>query len=117
MRYSRAVLLVAIAFALSTFSSTAVHARIVKSRSDLSYGPKVVRYDAQKDELIRQESIVSRAHNGRPGGEYSYTGTRLKQYQFHGKQGRGGIYDAIQDYHRELKLDPDRYQYRRRREL
>ncbi len=108
--------LLALTAACWIFSGSTGQARIVKSRADLNYGPRVIRYDAEKDELYRQESITTRVQKSRPGGEYSYYGTRLKQYQFHGKPGRGGIYDALEDYHRELKLDPKRYEYRRHRE-
>lgn len=85
----------------------------MKSRADLNYGPRVVRYDAEKDELILQKSVLTRPLR-RPGGDISYSGTRLKQFQFHGKPGRGGVYDALEDYHRELKLDPKNYEIRRR---
>lgn len=116
MSLNRVLVLLALTAACWTVAGADARARNARSRSDLNYGPRVFRYDLKKDELIRQESIATRAHTSRPGGALSYTGTRLNQYQFHGKPGRGGIYDALQEYHRELKLDPKKYQYRRHRE-
>jgi hypothetical protein len=111
-RYQVIFVLLAAAMAVS-FCGTS-EARIVKSRADLNFGPRVVGYNEEKDELVRQTSILTRPDR-RPGGNMSYSGTRLKQYQFHGKPGRGGIYDALEEYHNELKLDPKLYQYRRHR--
>ena len=108
--------LTAIACGLTVLFAGPAEARVVKSRADLNFGPKFIRYDAEKDELIRQKSILTRPDR-RPGGKLSYSGTRLKQYEFHGKPGRGGIYDAFEDYRNELKLDPKLYQYRRHREF
>lgn len=102
--------------AMAALLSSTSEARIIKSRADLYYGPPVISYNQEKDELVRQKSILTRPDR-RPGGNMSYSGTRLKQYQFHGKPGRGGIYDALEDYHNELKLDPKLYQYRRHREF
>jgi hypothetical protein len=55
-------------------------------------------------------SIVSKKH--RPGGEHSYSGNRLDAFQYHGKPGSGGLYDALDDYKRGR--DPRNYQYRHR---
>lgn len=100
---------------LAALGSTS-EARIIKSRADLYYGPRVVGYNEQKDELVHQDSVLVRPRR-RPGGDITYSGTRLKQYQFHGKPGRGGVYDALDDYHREMKLDPKKYETRRHREF
>ncbi len=114
MSCTRLGMLVVLAAGCWAVSGSTSEARNVRSRSELNSGPRVIRYDADKDELIRQESIASRADTRRPGGELSYFGSRLNQYQFHGKVGRGGIYDALQDYHREMKINPKYYEYRRR---
>jgi hypothetical protein len=87
-------------------------AKVARTWNDLAPGPRVVRYDADTDQLIHQHSVVSIVKRSRPGGEHSYSGNRLEAFQFHGKRGRGGIYDALEDY--KLKLDSRNYQYRRR---
>ncbi|HVX11681.1 MAG TPA: hypothetical protein VHC22_10910 [Pirellulales bacterium] len=87
-------------------------AKVGRTLSDLSQGPRVIRYDPDKDEVLHQESIVSVASRHRPGGEHSYSGNRLEAFQFRGKPGRGGLYDALED-HKRL-LDPRKYQYRHR---
>lgn len=94
-----------------TASTTAV-AKVARVWNDLSPGPRVVGYDAEKDEVLHQESIVSPSPLHRPGGDHSYSGNRLEAFQFHGKRGRGGIYDALEDY--KVRFDPKKYQYRRR---
>lgn len=86
--------------------------KIARVWNDLSAGPRVVGYNQEKDEIYHQESIVSVAQRRRPGGEHSYSGNRLEAFQFHGKLGRGGIYDALDDH--KHKFDPRNYQYRRR---
>src|SRR5690242_18072844 len=102
MSPKRTMLLPALVLALSAAFGSTSEGRIVRSRADLNSGPRVVGYDAEKDELILQNSVLARPLR-RPGGDISYSGTRLKQFQFHGKSGRGGVYDALEDYHRELK--------------
>jgi hypothetical protein len=111
MSWHRIARQIALALVLSAAVNSTSEGRIVRSRSDLYYGPRVIRYDAEKDELIHQESIIMRPQR-QPGGAISYSGTRLHQYQFHGKPGRGGVYDALEDYSRERQLDPKKYQYR-----
>jgi len=92
--------------------SSATEARVVERWNDLSLDPRVIRYDADKDQFTRQESVFSTAKNKRPGGKHSYSGSRLNQYRFHGKPGRGGIYDALDAHKRQL--DPRNYEYRKR---
>jgi hypothetical protein len=104
--------LLAIAATLILGASSNAWAKISRVWNDLSSGPKVVGYNREKDEIYHQESIVSVAQRHRPGGEYAYSGNRLEAYQFHGKLGRGGIYDALDDYKRQF--NPRNYQYRRR---
>jgi hypothetical protein len=94
-----------------TASSAAV-AKVPRVWNDLSPGPRVVGYDAEKDEVLHQESIISHSALHRPGGDHSYSGNRLEAFRFRGKTGRGGIYDALEDY--KLRFDPRKYQYRRR---
>ena len=113
MHWRRAALVLAFSWGSTALLAGSAEARVVKSRADLYYGPKVVGYNQEKDELVRQKSILTRPDR-RPGGNLSYYGTRLKQHEFHGKPGRGGIYDAFEDYRDELQLDPKVYQYRRR---
>ena len=93
-------------------ASTA-HARIANKWNDLQPGPRVIGYDAEKDAVIHQDSvlsIVSKKH--RPGGEHSYSGNRLNSFQYRGRPGTGGLYDALDDYKRGR--DPRNYQYRHR---
>ncbi|HET6883027.1 MAG TPA: hypothetical protein VFI31_22860 [Pirellulales bacterium] len=87
-------------------------ARAHRAWNDLAPGPKVTGYNQEKDEIYHQESVVSAANRHRPGGEHAYSGNRLDAFQFHGKTGRGGLYDALDDYKR--KLNPKNYQYRQR---
>jgi hypothetical protein len=87
-------------------------AKISRVWNDLSPGPRVIRYDLEKDQVLHQESVVSLASKRRPGGEHSYSGNRLDAFQFHGKPGRGGLYDALEDY--KHRFDPRNYQYRHR---
>lgn len=89
-------------------------ARVVRSRADVASHPRVIRYDVEKDQFVHQSSSLSMVSTNRPGGETAYSGSRLNQFQYHGKQGSGGIYDAIDAYKRRLKHDPRGYEYRRR---
>ncbi|HEX5443142.1 MAG TPA: hypothetical protein VFW87_04900 [Pirellulales bacterium] len=101
-------------FALSVLIglARAAEARVVERWNDLSLAPRVIRYDADKDQFTRQESVFSTIKHQRPGGRHSYSGSRLNQYRFHGKPGRGGIYDALEASKRHL--DPRNYEYRKR---
>ncbi|HUY92394.1 MAG TPA: hypothetical protein VMV10_26870 [Pirellulales bacterium] len=110
MFWRRGSIIAALAFALAAFAGTS-EARVIKSPADLNCGPRVVSYDVKKDQFMHQESVLSRPWR-RPGGDISYSGSRLKQYQFIGKPGRGGIYDALQENYDDLKLAPKRYEYR-----
>lgn len=88
-------------------------ARVVRSLADLQPQPSVMRYDAVKDKFFRHESVYSTLESKRRGGDFSYGGNRQTQFQFLGKPGRGGIYDALDDYRKELKHDPKNYRYHR----
>lgn len=94
-----------------TFAST-TSAKVARAWNDLGPGPRVVGYDVEKDEILHQESIISPVARHRPGGEHAYSGNRLEAFQFRGKRGRGGLYDALEDY--KVKFDPRKYQYRHR---
>jgi hypothetical protein len=87
-------------------------AKVARNWNDLGPGPRVVRYDLEKDTLIHQTSVFAMGLNHRPGGEHSYSGNRLEAFQYRGKPGTGGIYDALEDY--KNKLNPRNYQYRHR---
>jgi hypothetical protein len=93
-------------------TSSIASAKAHRVWNDLAPGAKVTGYNQEKDEIYHQESIVSVASRHKPGGEHSYSGNRLEGFQFHGKPGRGGIYDALEDYKRNY--NPNNYQYRRR---
>lgn len=88
-------------------------ARIVRSRADVATHPRVIRYDVEKDTFLHQYSSLSMVSKNRPGGETAYSGSRLNQFQFHGKPGHRGIYDALNEYQRRLNHDPRGYEYRR----
>ncbi|HVA49400.1 MAG TPA: hypothetical protein VNH11_23745 [Pirellulales bacterium] len=93
-------------------SAAVASAKVSRVWNDLSPGPRVIRYDADKDELLHYNSIFSTVMAGRrPGGEHSYSGNRLGAFQYHGKRGTGGLYDALEDY--KNKLNSRNYQYRR----
>lgn len=110
MLRSRLLLVAFTGLTVCTFSSSS--AKVARTWNDLVPGPRVIRYDAEKDQLIHQHSVFTMASKNRPGGEHAYTGNRLEAFQFHGKRGRGGVYDALEDY--KLKLDPRNYRYRHR---
>lgn len=93
-------------------ASSSASAKVGRVWNELAPGPRVVGYDANKDEIIHQDSIVSIVPRHRPGGEHAYSGNRLEAFQFHGKRGRGGLYDALEDY--KVKFDARKYQYRHR---
>ena len=86
-------------------------AKVARNWNDLAPGPRVVRYDLEKDQIIHQSSVTS-GLNRRPGGDHSYTGNRLEAFQYRGKPGTGGLYDALEDY--KNRLNPRNYQYRHR---
>jgi hypothetical protein len=94
-------------------ASTAA-ARVVRGPADVANHPRIIRYDVEKDAFLHQHSVVSMVSKNRPGGRHAYSGSRVNQFQFRGKPGRGGIYDALDEYKRSLKLDPRNYGYRRR---
>jgi len=95
------------------YASTAA-ARVVRSRADAASHPRVIRYDVEKDQFLHQYSSVSMVSKHRPGSDLAYSGSRMNQFQFHGKPGHGGIYDALHEYTRRLNHDPRSYEYRRR---
>lgn len=88
-------------------------ARVVRSLADLQPQPSVMRYDPAKDKFFRHESVYSTLESKRRGGDISYGGDRQTQFQFLGKPGRGGIYDALEGYRRELRHDAKNYRYHR----
>lgn len=88
-------------------------ARVVRSRADVASHPRVIRYDVEKDQFVHQSSSLSMVSKNRPGGEIAYSGSRLNQFQYHGKPGSGGIYDALEVYKRRLNHDRRGYEYRR----
>src|SRR5687768_3021836 len=75
--------------------------------------PKILGYDREKDEVVHQDSVMATVRKDRPGGNLSYYGNRMTQFRFKGKSKRAGLYQALDDYKRERKLDPSKYQYRR----
>ncbi|HUY35980.1 MAG TPA: hypothetical protein VMV69_24795 [Pirellulales bacterium] len=89
-------------------------AKGIRRRSDLNSHPHSVRYDPLKDQIIRQESVVTKQLGNPPGGKVSYSGSRLRQFRFIGKPGRGGIYDAFKEYHNRIGTDPMNYKRRLR---
>lgn len=94
-------------------AASVASAKIANKWNDLSPGPPVTRYDSEKDVIYHQESVVSMvSKKHRPGGEHAYSGNRLEAFQYHGKRGTGGIYDALDDYKKHL--NPRNYQYRHR---
>jgi hypothetical protein len=107
---SRPYLLSALIALLLSQASTA-SAKVARNWNDLAPGPRVVRYDLEKDVLVHQTSVTS-GLNRRPGGDHSYSGNRLEAFHYRGKPGTGGIYDALDDY--KNRLDPRNYRYRHR---
>ena len=104
--------LLALSVVLGISQATA-RAKVVERWNDLSLDPRVIRYDAENDKFMRQYSVFKIiSKDKRPGGKHSYSGSRLDQFQFRGKPGRGGIYDALEANKRHL--DPRNYEYRRR---
>ncbi|HWB09193.1 MAG TPA: hypothetical protein VG826_08215 [Pirellulales bacterium] len=87
-------------------------AKVARNWNDLAPGPRVVGYDLEKDVLLHQSSVISGTVSRRPGGEHAYSGNRLEAFQYHGKPGTGGIYDALEDY--KNRLNPQNYRYRHR---
>jgi hypothetical protein len=87
-------------------------AKVAQNWNDLAPGPRVVRYDLEKDALIHQSSVLTGSLHRRPGGEHAYSGNRLEAFQYHGKPGTGGLYDALEDY--KNRLDSRNYRYRHR---
>jgi hypothetical protein len=82
--------------------------------SDLNRHPQIVRYNPETDKITRQESVLTKSLTNVPGGKESYSGSRLRQYRFNGKPGRGGIYDAFRDYPKKIGADPTNYKFRLR---
>lgn len=70
--------------------------------------PKVERYDWERDDFIRRESVLTRGRARKP--RYSLSNNRLHRFRFLGPPEQSGIYGAIEDYHRERKLDPAKYE-------
>jgi hypothetical protein len=89
-----------------------VQAKEILNLNKLNSHPRIVRYDAKNDKIIRQESVVNIPLGNPPGGKESYSGSRLRQYRFVGKPGRGGIYDAFGEYQRAIGAEAKNYKYR-----
>ncbi len=100
--------------ALALAAPAACQARGVRRWSDLNSHPRIIRYDPDKDLLRRQSSVLTKPLGDPPGGKESYSGNRLRQNRFIGKPGRGGIYDAFQEYQKKIGADPKNYKYRLR---
>ena len=84
-----------------------------RSRSAIYHPPHTLRYDAERDDIIRQQSVFS-YNRDVPGGPRAFYGNRLTEYRFIGPPGQGGIYDALVNEREERQLDPLKYRYRRR---
>jgi hypothetical protein len=74
--------------------------------------PRVESYDPITDKFRHLESTLTPHHAGRPGGDFAYYSTRLRQHHYLGRANTGGIYDAIQDQRRKVAPNPLNYQYR-----
>lgn len=73
-----------------------------------------LKYDPVTDELLHRKSVLTPAPEYDPDRHGLY-GSYLDQFRFIGKKGRGGIYDAIDLYIHQKKLDPQKYRARIRR--
>lgn len=105
-------LLSAAFLAIALASASAASAKVVERWNDLQPHPRFIRYDQEKDVIFRYNSIFSTAlEHRKPGGPHSYSGNRLDSFQYRGKRGTGGLYDALDDY--KQHLDPRHYQFRR----
>jgi hypothetical protein len=114
----RTVLIRIFAYAMLVAMDLAVpvvcQAKVYGRWSDLNRHPTIVRYNPLKDEIIRQESVLTKSLGSPRGGMESYSGNRLRQYRFIGKPGRGGIYDAFGEYHKSIGADPKNDKFRLR---
>ena len=74
--------------------------------------PRVQSYDPLTDKFRHLESTLTPHHAARPGGDFAYYSSRLRQYHYLGRANTGGIYDAIQDQRQKVAPKPLNYQYR-----
>lgn len=88
-------------------------ARLRSYRHPIYYGqPRVIKYDLERDELRRNESVTMPVPKQPTGRDVSYYGNRLKQYRFVGPPHQGGIYSALAEDKAERELDSRKYRYR-----
>ena len=88
-------------------------ARLRSYRHPIYYGqPRVIKYDLERDELRRNESVTMPVPKQPTGRDVSYHGNRLKQFRFVGPQSQGGIYSALAEDKVERELDSRKYRYR-----
>ena len=78
----------------------------------VSEPPRVQHYDPLTDRFRHLESTLTPHHSGRPGGDFAYYSSRLRQFHYLGRANTGGIYDAIQDHRQKIAPSPLNYQYR-----
>lgn len=74
--------------------------------------PRAAAYRFANDTFAHQESALAAVRRTRDGGDYAYYGNRLKQFQFIGPEGQGGIYDAMKNFKDRRPLQVKNYQYR-----
>ena len=78
----------------------------------LRYYPRVHHYDAKADKFYHFKSVTVPNPGDSAGDDLTYYGNRLTQFRFTGRPERSGIYGAMDKYKSQLKLEPQRYQYR-----
>lgn len=95
------------------FATLRDDARLRSYRHPLYYGqPRVIKYDIERDEIRRNESVTMPVPQQPRGRDVSYHGNRLKQFRFVGPQHQGGIYSALAEDKVERELDSRKYRYR-----
>jgi len=89
------------------------NARIRTYRSPIYLGqPRVIKYDMERDDFLRNSSVLMPAPEQRPKQDVAYYGNRLTQYRYMGPAPQGGIYSALSHDKVERKLDARKYRYR-----
>ncbi|MBI1902850.1 MAG: hypothetical protein HYS13_17270 [Planctomycetia bacterium] len=73
--------------------------------------PTVEKYDHATDDFVFRHSAATAGAPSR-NKERFYAGSTLNRFLFRGLPGRGGIYDALERYYQERKLDPQKYECR-----
>jgi hypothetical protein len=71
--------------------------------------PTVERYNDAEDDFVYRHSAAT-AGLPSPDKVRFYAGSTLNRFVFRGPKGRGGIYDALEHYYNERKLDPKKYE-------